>query len=147
MKIGTTLETAMWLSGEESQETLDRYYKDVCEAFLTACTEAGFVHGPVAFYELQPGEDRVPEVPDHIQGQSVRLLVAETDVIAKMPELKTYAFVGDLEHDDLQRLRQITRRRMGQHLTDFECDDIIEEHGPEAAVAALQQAVNGQTTH
>ena len=45
------------------------------------------------------------------------------------------SFVLNLDQKDLARLRAITRRAAGQHhLTDYECDMLIEEYGTETAV-------------
>ena len=45
------------------------------------------------------------------------------------------SFVLNLDPKDLKRLRNITRRAVGNHLlTDYECDMIIEEYGTETAV-------------
>ena len=56
------------------------------------------------------------------------------------PLLITGSFVLNLDPKDLLRLRKITRRASGQHnLTDYECDMIIEELGPDTAVETLRK--------
>ena len=57
------------------------------------------------------------------------------------------SFVLDLDPLDLQRLREITRRASGRHLTDFECDAVIENYGPDVAAAVVRRAVNWGTIH
>lgn len=57
---------------------------------------------------MKPGDERVPGVPDHIQGQDVRLLVGEALVLGRKTVLKLNSFLNDLDPKDLTRLRQIT---------------------------------------
>lgn len=152
MRIGDTIESAAWLTGAESKDVLLAYKDRVREAVNTLCREKGFLPGPVAFTEKKPGEDRVPEVPEHLQGPNVRLLIGEADVLCKAPETGTRGFVGELELKDLLRLRAITRRAYakevpGGTMTDQECDDWIEELGPEAALGALRRAVDRGYVH
>ena len=49
------------------------------------------------------------------------------------------SFVLELDPKDLFRLRKITRRASGKHLTDYECDMIIEELGPEVVIEELRK--------
>jgi len=145
MRIGDVIESAIWLTGEEGQEMRRRYEADVTSAIDDLCHEHNLIHGPVQFIEKKPGQDRVPEVPDHIQGINVRLLVAESEVIASAPETSVGSFTANLEKIDLDRLRDITRqihkRLNGTILTNSQCDEVIEELGPEAALSTLRQQV------
>lgn len=50
------------------------------------------------------------------------------------PLLLPDSFIFNLDPKDLKRLRIITRRASGNHLTDDECDLLIEEYGTETAV-------------
>jgi hypothetical protein len=153
MKIGDTINTAIWLQGTEPPGMQAAYRAQVVDAIDELCDEKGFVHGPVRFEELPPNSDpRVPPVPDHIQGPDVRLLIAEADLTGPRLIEETRRFAGDLDTLDLERLRVITRRAHaaqfpGQFLTDMECDDIIEELGPESAMDAIRNAVDGRTIH
>lgn len=144
MKIGDLIESAIWLTGEESPEDRQRYEADVIEAMDYFCSKHRFIHGPVVFIEKKPGQDRVPEVPLHIiqpQTGNIRLLVAEAEIVGKAPETSIGSFVANLDKTDLERLRTITRQtRMKLHkqsLSDAECDEIIEEIGPDAALDVL----------
>lgn len=144
MKIGEVVESAIWLSGEETTEDRMRFEADVCAAIDILCHEQGFLHGPVVFVEKRPGDDRVPPVPDHIQGIRVRLLVAEAEITARKPESKPDSFIANLDRKDLVRLRHLTRQAQLRHspetkLTDADCDKIIEQYGPVAALATLRQ--------
>ena len=143
MRIGDVIESAIWLTGEESPELKKYYETDVISAIDDVC--AGYIHGPVKFTEKKPGQDRVPEVPDHIQGINVRLLVAEAEVLAPAPETSVGSFVANLDKVDLDRLRDITRqihkRFNGTILANSQCDEVIEELGPEAALSTLRQQI------
>ena len=145
MRIGEVVESAIWLSGEETAEDRRRFETDVCAAIDILCNDMGFLHGPVTFIEKRPGDDRVPAVPDHIQGPRVRLLVAEAELTTRKPESKPDSFVANLDRQDAIRLRHLTRRAQAKHmpdrkLTDAECDKIIEQYGPEAALDTLRRA-------
>ena len=145
MKVGDTVESAIWLDGEESLEDRQRFEHDVTQSIETVCRDEGVLHGPVRFIEKRPGEDRVPEVPDHVQGQRVRLLVGEAEIVAKRPEIKPDSFIANLDRMDLLRLRNLTRdahrRQSNTGLSDTECDQIIEQYGPEAALETLRKGV------
>ncbi len=142
MRIGNTIESAIWITGDEPLTLRKQYERDVSNAIAHLCEENGFEHGPVKFIEKRPGNDRVPDVPEHIQGSRVRLLVAEAEIVGKRPLSSTGSFVANLEKKDLDRLRAITRRKWAEHhrmaLTDEQCDEYIEELGPEAALDTLR---------
>ena len=145
MNIGDTIESAIWLNGEETLEQRQRFEHDVTQSIETVCRDEGLLHGPVRFIEKRPGQERVPEVPDHIQGQRVRLLVGEADIVAKRPEEKPGSFIANLDRMDLLRLRKLTReahrKQNNTGLSDSDCDVIIEQYGPEAALATLRKGV------
>ena len=83
MRVGDVIELSVWITGDEPQELIDFYKKDVIEAVNENCNYHNVVHGEVTFHLKHPMDDRVPEVPDHIQGSEVRLLVAETKIMYK----------------------------------------------------------------
>ena len=142
MRIGDVIESALWITGDEPQTLRRQYERDVNNAIASLCEENGFEHGPVKFIEKHPDDDRVPDVPEHVQGSRVRLLVAEAEIVGKRPLSSAGSFVANLEKKDLVRLRAITRRKWAerhQHaLTDQQCDECIEELGPEAALDTLR---------
>ena len=142
MRIGNVIESAVWITGDEPLTLRKRYECDVGNAITCLCEENGFEHGPVKYIEKRPGDDRVPDVPEHIQGSRVRLLVAEAEIVGKKPLASAGSFVANLEKKDLDRLRAITRRKWAEHhwiaLTDEQCDDCIDELGPEAALDTLR---------
>ena len=154
MRVGDTVHNAIWLTGEEKPGMREAYEAQVKESIAALCDEKGFLHGPLRWAELKPGEDeRVPEVPDHVQGVNVRLLVGEADVLCRKPQVNTRSFVGDLDQKDLLRLRQITRRAHARYnpgkpaLTDAECDDWIERLGPDVALDGLRREMQAGTIH
>ena len=143
-EIGDLIESAIWITGDESQSTRVRYEQDVRQAIADLCEEAGFENGPVTFIEKRPGDDRVPQVPDHVQGSRVRLLVGESQILGKLVATSEGSFVANLDKKDLLRLRVITRReRLKQQpdavMTDSECDQYLEQYGPEAAIETLRK--------
>jgi len=147
VQIGETVHSAIWLDGCETDEMVSQYKADVEQAIADLCRDSGVIAGPVKFSYKYPHEDGVPEVPDHVQGLAVRMLVGEADVVGKAPELKMNSFLGDLEKKDLERLRVIVRRQSPGLITDKECDAIIEEVGPDAAYDAVRRAVDGGYLH
>jgi len=146
--VGDTLEAAIWIDGRETIEDRVRFQKDVIASLETYCARHGRAIGPVTWVEKKPGEPRVPPVPAHIKGPLVRLLVAEAPVIAE-PGIKIVrpGFVHDLEPNDAALLRRITRkqyrkaypdRRRYPDLTDRQADTLINDLGPDAALATLR---------
>lgn len=149
MRVGEILEVAIWLSGEETPEMVSDFERTVVDAMTKAEHEHGFTLGPVEWTVKYPNEDRVPEPPAHVQGIDVRLLVAEAEIKAIRPlTVSGPPLSQDLEPEHLARLRSVVRaahaRRMPMHrtLTDAECDEIIDEHGPGAAAAVVQGSVH-----
>ena len=145
---GSVIELAIWLTGEETDDILRRFkQEDMPREFKAMSERWNILLGPLLFTVKHPGEDRVPQVPPHISGIDVKLLVVEADVLMwRRPQTPGPGFVADLRSDDLQILRRVTRR---QHaiahpgmppLPDVNCDAVIEEMGPDAAVAELRRS-------
>ncbi len=149
MRVGDTFQTAIWLTGREVPGMREQYEIDMKEALDSECRRAGLSHGPLRFYELPIGDNRVSPVPPHIDGPNIRLLVCEVPMTYA---IKVNSFLGDLDVADLQRLRAITRQAaMRQYpvrfLTDQQCDAIIEQIGPESAMEAVRNAVDSRSVH
>lgn len=143
LRVGEVIESAIWITGNEPVEMRRQYEIDVTQAIDDLCDEHGLSHSPVKFIEKRPGDERVPPVPDHIQGDKVRLLIAEATV--DYPDVcnSVGSFVANLEKKDLDTLRKITRREWAKKypvdvLSDEQCDDYIEELGPESALDTLR---------
>lgn len=153
MKIGDTVECAIWLSGEETPAMIARWNAD-CSYMMKRSAGLPILRlGPITFEIKYPGQDRVPPVPDHIQGPDVRLLVATATVVGLEIEATAISFLDDLDKDDLRRLREVTRRTHARanprspRLTDSLCDQIIEQLGPVAAAEVARHGVDGGLLH
>ncbi len=152
MKPGDVLETAIWMNGEEPPELKVRFEKDLRASLAHMAEAEAVIIGPLVVTEKRPGEDRVPEVPDYIQGPDVRLLVGETKVVGLPFCNDDSAFVADLDVADLARLRAILRRVHRAYnpgkpeLSTEKCDEYINLNGPDAALAALREQV-GTAVH
>lgn len=144
MKPGDLAECAIWLDGTETLAMLRQWKADV--SYMMAHGHDPVLKlGPVSFELKHPGQDRVPQVPDHLQGPDVRLLIATAEVQGF--EIKRAgSFVSELGKRDLARLRAATRREHGK-LSDEQCDQIIERLGPVAAAETVRRGVNGQMVH
>ena len=150
MKSGDMLEVGMWLAGSETADEINHYIDELArEALRQGAAENGFDIAPELIVEFKaPNEDRVPEVPDGVQGPKVTFLIVEAQVIdsilsAKPPSLFTVEQCGP---DDLRQLRNIMRRAYREHmpvqmprLSDRQCDTLINNLGPESAELALRQ--------
>ena len=142
MRVGDTIEAAIWLSGAETDDMKDQYVSEVCDEIDRSCEDEGDTHGPVTFYELRPGDPRVPKVPKNIKGPDVRLFIAECTVLPR-PVVKKRGISGDLDRKDREALRKITRvayarANPGARLTDMECDDYIDELGERVVMRQLR---------
>lgn len=154
-EVGLPVEVSVWLTGRETAEMLERFVMD-CQAEVNRfAAEIGAVMSVPVFTTKQPGEDRVPLVPDHISGPAVRLLICEATIVHVIPPavVKASGFVHDLDARDLARLRKITRRAYAKThpgqppLNDAECDAVIERVGPESALKTLRGGVDSKALH
>lgn len=152
VKIGTVAETAIWLNGEETPEHLKRWReKDLPDLMQIYEYENGVILGDIEFDEFLPIDERVPEVPDHIRGIDVRLLVATATVIRYAdPKIMPKPFLEDLRYEDRALLRRATRKAHKANspdvlpLSDERCDEIIEYLGQETAERVLDDAIKNQ---
>lgn len=144
INIGEIVETGIWIDGTETVEQRKQFEEDVEEAIGYFCLQHGVVHGPVKWTEKHPEESDVPPVPDGIKGERVRLLWAQAVVESKRVMTSEGSFISDLDKKDLLLLRGITRRAFtkrfpGVTMYDKDIDAIIEELGPEAALAVVRE--------
>jgi len=142
MKLGDVIENAIWMTGDESAGLREKYKNDVLGTMDDLCDQEGFIHGPITMHELRPGDDRCPEVPSHVHGSRVRLLVVESTLVKKLVVESAPSFVDNLDRADLVKLRKITRDRAAKDLkkiiSNEECDEVIELLGVDAALATLR---------
>ncbi len=147
MKPGETVHSAIWVNGTETPALMERWQTDVLKDMLEVASAENVALTPLRWTEKAPGDDRVPEVPDHIQGPSVKLLVAEADVKA-LPS--TGNFLAELEPRDLALLRRLTREGYQRWwaktfsdrcrpLSNPQCDTLINDIGVEAALDSLKR--------
>lgn len=139
MNIGDLAECSIWIDGTESEEMLKQWRTDVVY-MMTQSHDPKLKLGPVLFEIKRPGEDRVPQVPDHLQGPDVRLLVASAEMLGF--EMGKRSFLNEIEERDLVKLRKATRRQYGK-LSDEQCDQLIERLGPNVAA----REISGQAVH
>jgi hypothetical protein len=145
MKPGQMVESAIWLSGEETEQMIQAWKDRVRENTDQTAKNFNVEVGPFTWVIKYPGDDRVPPVPDHIKGIDVKLLVGEASVIAKKTVIhKQSGFVYELTNEDRKLLHRITRkafakRQPGSKLSDQHCDAVIEQLGPEAALKTLRR--------
>lgn len=154
IKPGEAFETAIWMDGRETKQQFQACVNDMCEAFSRMAEQNGVVIAQPTFTIKAPGDDRVPPVPDDIQGPRVTLLVGEAMIVAYARQASPAGgFVQQLDVIDRERLRIITRHAHQRQspgaprLTDAECDAIAEEIGPKSAVKAIQAMVDSGTVH
>lgn len=145
MKPGDVLTAAIWMDGRETADQRAQFEKDIQEALAAGQSQRKVIMGPITWVEKRPGDDQVPPVPDHIAGPNVRLLVAESRVMGLVANINSpIGFIHDLEPDDLALLMRITRKNYEQaypnepRLTDRQCHTLINDLGPDVAVATLQ---------
>lgn len=146
LRPGEILETAMWADGRETPEQMARFESDLKEQLAYFADQEGVIIGPLTVLEKRPGGERVPPVPDDISGPNVRLVVGTAKVLCSVPQftIQSSRFVDDLDAIDLARLRQTTRASYARHfpkrpsLSELQCDQIIDEIGPEAALETLR---------
>lgn len=151
--VGDMLESAIWLDGTETMIDRVRFQGVVVGELNSYCRRYGLELGPVTWAEKVPGDPRVPPVPEHIQGPGVRLLVAEAEVIGNPGiVIAKPGFAHDLEPEDLAILRRVTRKRYRQQYpnrkthpdpTDAQCDTLINDLGPDAALDTMRAATPG----
>jgi hypothetical protein len=131
-----------WLTGGEDQTRRDDIARSLIEAKPAIEQQFEVRFGPATIHELAANESPWP-VPNHIQGQTPTLLVARATVKARRPQ-KRSLFLTELEPADLALLRRITRRVRKRiypnegPLTDRQCDTVINDLGPDAALETLR---------
>lgn len=102
-----------------------------------------------AYREMRPGEPGVPQAPrpNVLLYYGSARIVAFGSGISVVPE----RFSQQIGNDDLQKLRKITREQWARSyktnpvvglkswLSDAECDNLVDEMGPETALKILRQ--------
>lgn len=144
MKTGDIIEFAVWLTGQETMEDLISISEDMKQVRESWAKKHNLIFDSGTAVTRYPGDDRVPAVPSHISGPAVRLLIVEARILMFNPDRSVSRFVDDLEPDDLNRLRKISRDAYAKlyskrpFLTDAQCNTVINDLGPDAAADALR---------
>lgn len=141
-----TAQVAIWISDSEPPAKIMWWKAEEAPRRLRESADAaGVTLGPITWRELQPGQEDAGHPPDGVQGDNVRLLVAEAEVTGHRPQIVTRSFMADLDPKDLARLRAITVRAALPHvITEAEADAVIERFGPAVAEKVLKELVDGR---
>lgn len=151
MKPGQIIETAIWMNGEETEAEIKKWKEvDLPSLFEIASYENNIKLGDIWFETKSVDDERTPPVPDHVSGDDVKLLVGCAKVLAYKKRAEVKSFIDDIIYEDLELLRNITRRvhrrqrsESEEDLSDGYCDQLIEELGEEAAIRVIDEAVKG----
>lgn len=154
IKPGECFETGFWMTGSESEPQITACCRDMEAAFKKLALDAGVIIAPAIFTIKVPGDERVPEVPHHVRGHCVTLLVGEARIVGWAPQASPAgSFVQDLDLIDRARLRAITRRAhknahpSAARLSDADCDRMAEQIGPESAGRAIREYAESKAVH
>lgn len=142
MQIGDIAKITIWKTGLETPEQLRLFKEDAEEALTMSVRAEGYEAGPVWWEEFPQGTAGCPPVPEGIYGPDVRLVVVSAPVTwTRRPVSR---FTQELEPYDLAVLRNVTRRKYAEAhpylppLHDGQCDTLINDLGPEAALDELR---------
>lgn len=139
-----TYEAALWFNGAnpEDKALAKRGIKD---ALKIIAVNEGYELGPVRWLDLPPDHSILAVEPPKEFKRGARCLVGEANG-RPMNHIVTpvSGFTHELEAKDLQALRERTRLAhrgyypVAEVLTDAECDEVINELGPETALECLR---------
>lgn len=133
--IGQEFEAAGWFQSGD-RRVLE---KELGQELADNAGWHGVYLGPVCWVEMEPGDDRAPEMPEHFD-RGVRLLLGTARVVGFRPQEMppAHRITGDLGESDLIWLREATRRAYhaarpaADLLSDDECDAAIDHIGFES---------------
>jgi len=147
-KVGDVMEVSLWFNFEKPGEA-EKAKEGIYKAFILTEEKHGVRLGPVDFEVLAPGDERVPEPPGHFGGTPKLMLgFAIVEKLVYQTIGGNHGFTQDLEPDDLETLRALTRKAHKQHkplavpLTDEQADTVINEVGPETAMKSLDSGTD-----
>ncbi len=131
-------EAALWYISPGGRKNAQ---KGLEVSFILVAETEGFIFGPISYEEVDPLSPRVPHPPDNMTGD-VMALIGTATVVAQRMEIPEKKFTDELLDRDRAAMRDVTRKiflKGGTNLTDDECDDIINEYGPEAALEGARR--------
>lgn len=151
LSIGDIVEAAVWFDPLE-KGSRDFALSQAKTAFEKYAATYNVTLSPVEFRDMRHGEPRVPSPPK--KGAVLLYGSAKVTAFGSGITIAGARFVNDLGHDDLMRLRKITRQQwalayakdpkpgLKPWLSDAECDHLIDEMGPNTALKVLRQKLN-----
>lgn len=142
--IGQHIERAWYFRSELERPEAERRIK---AAIIEEALEHGASLTAPEWETLEPGDERIdPARPE--KWREARVLVGRCLVVDITRPVQPESFLAGLERKDLDRLRSVTRvmhrraKPKAPPLTDAECDEIIEDIGPQVGAQMLADAVN-----
>jgi len=138
--VGTEMETALWYNANEPKDK-DEAKKGIETVFVQTAYHHGVQFGPIQWEDVDPFSPRVPNPPKYMK--NARALIGVASVYRHMDEAPNSFFTEDLSPGDLKELRRRTsdafEKISGFPLSDEECDEFINEHGPGVAGAEIMR--------
>ena len=144
-KLGDNIDCALWFNSLNPKDRADAE-RGLKMTLDTIAAANGFTLAPMETEEIGPLDSRIADLPPEQYHGAPKVLYA-TAKIVKVSTLRAAvsAFTHELDRQDLERLRGMTKRvarQYGQTLSTREADDIINRTGPEAALASLEKTVH-----
>ena len=124
-------EASLWYNADiPAEKTAAK--EGIQETFLRTAVLHATRFGPISYEDLTVFDQRIPTPPPQMKG-NIRCLYGSAKTIGELESLQ--GITSDLTDEDIRNLRHVTRRAYlkagGPVLTDEECDQLINEHGPE----------------
>jgi len=139
--VGYPITRALWYNAEVTGE-LDAAVRGIERELEYIAEAANIILSDIVWENVDPLSPRVPDPPEHMNG-GVRALIGTATVKAHGLEIPESNFTDDLTAFDLADLRKATRNAFrdngGEFLTDEECDQIINDNGPDVAGAEIMR--------
>ncbi len=135
MKIGDELPAALWFNNDNPQERTDAE-RGIRESLDMLAEYDDLELGDITWEVVDPLSPRVPEPPEHFQGD-IKCLIGTAKITRIKEKAREVDFVDGLSPQDLANLRRITKDKAveyGELLSDEEADDLINSIGIEVAV-------------
>lgn len=129
MEPGEPIERAYWVCDGMSEgaaaATITRAVEDAFAA-------EGWAHSPLRFEKLPADSSRLPDPPDFTLGKNPYCLLGWAEAVAP---LSVASATGGMESEDVERLREIVRRRWraehpGERLSNEAADAVIDQLTP-----------------
>jgi hypothetical protein len=141
-EIGETMHAAAWFRGEDEKV---RARLVVAQAFREQAEAQRVQFGPIRWSDVLPIDPRLSDPP----GSGYMALMGEADIVEVYPMVVSpRSILADLDHRDLMRLREVTRRAHRRArpndtpLTDAQADALIDALAPQTAAKLVRAAVD-----